>query len=361
MLLILQHLDRAQWQPHLACTHGRLAQAAQTLDIPTHIIPLPRLRRSRQFSRDWHIGSSAISKLARRIDAKILHANTVRAAIYAAPAAKTARRPFLWHMHDFWLSENRPRRVWVDRWGKRLLCLAAAQVIANSQATAGHLPCAGKVTVLPNAIDVSRFDPKTDGRPLRQQYDIPPDAPVVGMVGRLRPWKGQHRFIQIAVQVSQQRPESWFLIVGGSPFGVADGYAEEVQALAEKSGLGSQLIFTGHLDDVRPALAAMNVFVHPGDPEPFGLVNIEAMAMEKPVVAFAHGALPEIVVDGETGMLAQPDDIDELATAVLALLSNPEKAREMGRRGRSRVKTQFAIQPYIQQLSTLYQEIQRQP
>ncbi len=105
----------------------------------------------------------------------------------------------------------------------------------------------------------------------------------------------------------------------------------------------------------------MNVFVHPGDPEPFGLVNIEAMAMEKPVVAFAHGALPEIVVDGETGMLAQPDDIDELATAVLALLSNPEKAREMGRRGRSRVKTQFAIQPYIQQLSTLYQEIQRQP
>ncbi|HFQ92633.1 MAG TPA: glycosyltransferase family 1 protein [Anaerolineae bacterium] len=357
LLLMLQHLGRSRWQPHLACVDGRLAQAAQTLDIPTHIIPLPRLRRSRQFSRDWHVGSSAISKLARRIDAKILHANTVRAAIYAAPAAKTARRPFLWHMRDFWLSENRPKRVWIDRWGKRLLCLAAAQVIANSQATAGHLPCAGKVTVLPNAIDVSRFDPKTDGRTLRQQYNIPQDAPVVGMVGRLRPWKGQHRFIQMAAQVNQQLPESWFLIVGGSPFGVTDGYAEEVQALAEKSGLGSRLIFTGQLDDVRPALAAMNVFVHPGDPEPFGLVNIEAMAMEKPVVAFAHGALPEIVVDGETGVLAQPDDIDDLATAVLTLLSNPEKARKMGQNGRNRVKNHFNINHYMQKLDAIYRTL----
>ncbi len=361
LLLILQHLDRTQWQPHLACADGRLAQTTQSLNVPTHIIPLPRLRRSRQFSRDWHVGSSAISKLARRIDAKILHANTVRAAIYTAPAAKTARRPFLWHMRDFWLSESRPNWLWTDTWGKRFLCLVAARVIANSQATADHLPCAGKVTVLPNAIDVSRFDPNMDGRTLRQQYNIPQDASVVGMVGRLRPWKGQHRFIQMAAQVSQQMPETRFLIVGGSSFGVEDGYAEEVQAAAVKSGLDNRLIFTGHLDDVRPALAAMNVFVHPGDPEPFGLVNIEAMAMAKPVAAFAHGALPEIVVDGETGLLVPPNDMEALATAVLTLLRQPEKVREMGRYGRQRVQNQFNIQRYIRQLSDLYREILKQP
>ncbi|HID53531.1 MAG TPA: glycosyltransferase family 1 protein [Anaerolineae bacterium] len=331
LLLILQHLDRRQWQPHLACADGRLAQAAQSLNVPTHIVPLPRLRRSRQFSRDWRVGSSAISKLARQIDAKILHANTVRAAIYAAPAAKTARRPFLWHMRDFWLSENTPARLWGDKWGKRFLCLAARQVVANSQATARHLPCAKKVTVLPNAIDLSRFDPNMDGRTLRSQFNIPPDAPAVGMVGRLRPWKGQRRFIQMAAQVSQQMPETHFLIVGGSPFGVADGYAEEIQTLIAKSGLHNKLTFTGHLDDVRPALAAMDVFIHPGDPEPFGLVNIEAMAMGKPVVAFAHGALPEIVIDGETGLLVKPGDADALATAVLTLLRQPEKARKWGK------------------------------
>lgn len=354
LLLMLQHLDRSQWQPHLACANGRLAQASQSLNIPTHLISLPRLRRSRQFSHDWHVGSSAISKLAKQLDAKILHANTVRAAIYTAPAAKTARGPFLWHMRDFWLSESRPNRLWVDRWGKRFLCLAATRVIANSQATSRHLPCAGKTAVLLNAIDIARFDPTMDGRTLRQQFNIPLNIPVVGMVGRLRPWKGQHRFIQMAAQVSQQMPKAHFLITGGSPFGVADGYAVELRELVTKTGLDTRLTFTGHLDDVRPALAAMDVFIHPGDPEPFGLVNIEAMAMNKPVVAFAHGALPEIVVDGETGLLMQPDDVDVLATAVLNLLHHPEKARKMGQNGRHRVETHFNINQYMRKLDALY-------
>ncbi len=357
LLLILQHLDSTQWQPHLACPDGRLAQTAQSLNVPVHIVPLPRLRRSRQFSRDWHVGSSAISKLARRIDAKILHANTVRAAIYTAPAAKTTRRPFLWHMRDFWLSESRPNRLMADTWGKRFLCLSAAQVIVNSQATACHLPCSGKITVLPNAIDMARFDPHMDGRTLRQQFNIPLNIPVVGMVGRLRPWKGQHRFIQMAAQVSQQMPETRFLIVGGSPFGVADGYAAELRELVNKAGLDTRLTFTGHLDDVRPALAAIDVFVHPGDPEPFGLVNIEAMAMSKPVIAFAHGALPEIVVDGETGLLVPPDNVAGLATAVLNLLRNPEKARKMGENGRNRVKTHFNISHYMQKLDAIYRTL----
>lgn len=357
LLLILQHLDRHQWQPHLACADGRLAQTAQSLDIPIHHIPLPRLRRSRQFARDWHTGSRAISKLARQLDAKILHANTVRAAIYTAPAAQSTRRPFLWHMRDFWLSENRPNQLWADKWGKRFLCLVAARVIANSQATASHLPCTRKVAVLPNAIDVPRFDPNLDGRPLRQQFNIPLNAPVVGMVGRLRPWKGQRRFIQMAIQISQQMPESYFLIVGGSPFGVADSYAAEIQKFAAKSELGNRLVFTGHLDDVQPALVAMDVFVHPGDPEPFGLVNIEAMAMAKPVTAFAHGALPEIVIDGETGLLVQPDDIDGLATAVLDLLHQPEKARDWGRNGRLRVEAHFSISHYMTKLDALYRTL----
>ena len=131
--------------------------------------------------------------------------------------------------------------------------------------------------------------------------------------------------------------------MGGTPFQVGDDYPARLRDLATGLGLAARTVFTGHLDDVRPALAAMDVFVHAGNPEPFGLVVVEAMAMAKPVVAFTHGALPEIVVDGETGLLVPPGDEHTLAARVLHLLTHRDEARAMGERGRARVEAYFHI------------------
>ncbi len=344
LLLLMKHLDRSRWQPHLACIGGPLAEQAAALDIPVYHVPMPRLRRSPRFPVDWLVGARAIARIARETGAVLLHANTVRSALYAAPAARWAGIPFVWHMRDFWLSEGRPRWPRMDRWGKRLLCGSAARIIANSHAVAAHLPCRDKVTVVYNGIEVARFDPALDDGPFRREHGIPSDAPVVGTVGRLRPWKGQDRFLRAMARVAKRISEARFLIVGGAVFGVDDDYPQRLRRLAMDLGLADWVIFTGHLDDVRPALAAMDVFVHAGDPEPFGLVNVEAMAMSRPVVAFAHGALPEIVVDGETGMLVPPEDETALADAVVSLLRDPARRRDMGARGRARVETAFTAQ-----------------
>ena len=344
LLLLLKHLDRTCWRPHLACVDGPLAEEATALGVPVHVVRLPRLRRSLRAPLAWLGAAMALARLARRIDAALLVANTVRAAMVTGPGARLAGIPFVWHMRDFWLSEVRPGRLWADRLGKRLLCAAAGRVIVNSQATAAHLPCPDKVAVVHNGVEVERFDPAADGSSFRQQQGIPPDAPLVGTVGRLRPWKGQGRLLRALARVRDLMPEVWGLVVGGSPFDVRDGYPEYLRGLAADLGLGDHVLVTGQVADPGPALAAIDLFVHPGDPEPFGLVNVEAMAMGRPVVAFRHGALPEIVVDGETGLLVPPDDEAALAQAIVTLLREPARREAMGRAGRERVERYFTAQ-----------------
>lgn len=260
LLLLLQHLDHAEWQPHLACPDGALARQAREQGVPWHSISLPQLRRSRQFAQDWRYFSRDLARIAHENGAVALYANTVRAALYGMWAARIAKRPFLWHMRDFWLSETAPRFRGVDWAAKWVLCRAAAQVIANSAATASHLPCEGKTAVVHNGIDLARFAQALEGHVFRQAYHIPTDAPLVGMVGRLRPWKGQHRFIEMAALVRQSWPEAHFVLVGGVPLGEADSYPAQLRQQAAAHNLADCLHFTGHLSDVRPALAALDIF-----------------------------------------------------------------------------------------------------
>lgn len=357
LLLLLQHLDTAVWQPHLACPDGKLAEKAQPLDIPWEPIDLPRLRASAGFLGDWLGTARQLAQIANRTNATAIYANTVRAALYAALAAKMSKRPFIWHMRDFWLSENEPRFRQLDWAMKSVLCRTASHIITNSAATAGHLPCAQKITVVYNGIEPGRFAVAQDTAAFRQQHAIPANAPLVGMVGRLRPWKGQERFIQMAAAVTTTQPDTHFVIVGGSPFAVEDDYPQKLRQLAQASNLTHCLHFTGQLPDVRPALAALDIFVHPGEPEPFGLVNIEAMAAGKPVVALAHGALPEIVVHQKTGLLVPPGNVNELARAVNTLLADSPLQQQFGRAGQMRVKEQFTIQQTAVQIAAVLKKV----
>jgi glycosyltransferase involved in cell wall biosynthesis len=344
LLLVLRHLDNDRMPAHLACSGGPLAEHAAAQSVPIHLVSMGPLRRRVGGPMEWLAGARSIASLARQIGASLLVANTVRAAFYAAPAARLAHVPFVWYMRDFWLSEFRPRHLWADRLGKRLLCAAAARVLVNSNTTSDHLPCETKIIVIHNGIDIDRFDLTLGRTPFLNQHGIPADAPLVGTVGRLRPWKGQDRFLRSMARVADALPSARFLVVGGAIFDVQDSYPERLRRLAAELGIADRVTFTGQLADVRSAFAAMDVFVHPGDPEPFGLVNLEAMAMGKPVVAFAHGALPEIVRDGETGLLVPPGNEEALSGAVIDLLGDPHRRSAMGIAGRARVEAHFTAQ-----------------
>lgn len=361
LLLLLAHLDRTRWQPHVAGVPGALLDRAADLGIPTHPLDLPRLRRSPTAAYHAFATARHIAHIAHGLDALAIHSNTVRATFYAAFAAQIGRRPLIWHMRDFWLGENEPQRKGLDNFLKQILCRTAAHVITNSHAVATHLPPSPNISVVHNGIDLARFGQnlEAEGHTFRQQHAIPADAVLVGMVGRLRPWKGQPEFIQMAAHLHQQgQIQLHFLIVGGSPLPTAEDeqYLAHLHTLIHQHGLTPAFTFTGHLADVRPALAALDIFVHPGQPEPFGLVNIEAMALGKPIVAFAHGALPEIVVQGQTGFLVPPPDTAALATVVSQLAQSATLRHDMGHNGRARA-THFDIHRTAANVMAFYQEI----
>ncbi len=359
LLLILEYLDRSRWTPHLVCSSGSLAQAAERLGVTVHVINYPRLRRSPSCVSDLIMTTWTIAQLALTCDAALMHANTIRSSLYTAVAARLIRRPFVWHMRDFGLSEQSISPSWIDQSGKRWLCRMARTVICNSRAVADQLPCQDKVQPVLNGIKTASYVPHCDASLFRATCGLPSGALVVGMVGRLRPWKGQVRFLEMAAMIRSILPQTYFLVVGGDPFQVNDGYAQQLQAICAELDLGDRVIFTGQIEDVRPALAAMDVFVHPGDPEPFGLVNLEAMAMAKPVVAFAHGALSEIVQNGVTGCLVPPTDVPCLAAAVVELLGHSEKRAEMGAAGRFSVEANFSIEGTVRKIEDIYERILR--
>ena len=193
----------------------------------------------------------------------------------------------------------------------------------------------------------------------RAKYGISTDAPLVGTVGRLRPLKGQDRFLKSMAIVANAIPSARFVVVGGEIFGLGADYQAYLQRLSHELGLagaagGDRVIFTGQLADPSPAMAAIDVFVQPGAPEAFGLVNVEAMAMEKPVVGFAHGGLPEIVIPGETGLLVAPGDEISLAEAVITLLRDPGRRAELGHAGRARAVQEFNIEHMVRGVEAVF-------
>lgn len=348
LLMLLDGLDRNRWSLRLACCSGELSHQVEARGIPLHLVEMPSLRRLPLLAL-----LRTIYALARGIQADLIYANTARGALYAAPAGLLSGRPFIWHMRDFSFTEA---NTWMDRPLKWFVSHCASVVVANSAATANQLPDSARVRVIHNGINLMTLDSTLSAAVARQRLGLPAEAQIVGMLGRLRPWKGQERFIRIAAKVLRESPDTYFVIAGGDPFGINDGYATKLRCWVEELGIANKLTFTGQLHEVAEVLTAMDLFVHPGEPEPFGLVNLEAMAMGKPVVAFAHGALPEIVEQDVTGILVPPGDEDAGAAAIVELLRTPTRMKELGAAGRARVESLFQIEGTVRAVDELLQQ-----
>lgn len=173
-------------------------------------------------------------------------------------------------------------------------------------------------------------------------------APVLGVVGRLSAEKG-HRFAIAAMpQIIAHTPGARLLIVGSGPL------EAELKGLVTRLGLTGCVDFLGFVQEVRTAYAAMDLLLVPSLSDAFPLVILEGMMMELPVVGARTGGIAEIVLDGETGVLVPPGDSAALAKACQDLLSQPEVAKDMGRRGRRRALTEFDPAQFIIRHERLY-------
>jgi glycosyltransferase involved in cell wall biosynthesis len=193
------------------------------------------------------------------------------------------------------------------------------------------------------------------GVEVRRELGIAACAPLVAMIGRVQPWKGQHVFVKAAATVAQHVPDARFVIVGGASGAEDEQYLESLRTTSAKLGIADRVMFTGERNDVANFIAAADVIVHASvDPEPFGLVLIEAMAAGKPVIASNGGGPAEIVLDGETGFLTDPGDAQALAERTITLLRDPELRARMGAAASARVEHEFSFEQMIERLEQVF-------
>ena len=297
----------------------------------------------------------------RRNHVDIVHTNSLKADLLGGIAGRLSGRTVVWHIRDRIDDDYLPRSV--VRTFRILARWIPHFVIANSKATLRslHLPSSKSSTSIPSGIDFNvRRSVVHDGTHSRVLYrrDSEPDGLFqVGLIGRICPWKGQHIFLQAAAFVHKRFPNARFVIVGSSLFGELE-YDREVRLLPERLGIADFVTFTGFRSDVDDVICEMDLIVHASTTgEPFGQVIIEGMAAGKPVIATNGGGVPEIVEDGKTGILVPMGDIQAMAEAMCRMLADPASAREMGVRGRQRVREHFKIGQTARKVEVIYQSL----
>jgi glycosyltransferase involved in cell wall biosynthesis len=283
----------------------------------------------------------ALAGEARPFD--LLYANSPKSFVVAALAGLLARRPVVWHLRDI-LGQGHFSRANV-RMVVALANWCAVRVVANSRATADAFVAAGGraslVTVVHNGIDAAPFDalgPDTRAA-VRAELGIPDDVFLVGCFSRLHPWKGQHVLLDAVARM----PGVHALVVGGALFSGEAPYEAELRARAQLPGFAGRVHMLGVRGDVPRLLAACDVVVHASVlAEPFGRVLVEAMLARRPVVATAAGGVPEVVSDGETGVLVPPGDARALGEAIDALRRDPARVAALARRGADHARACFS-------------------
>jgi glycosyltransferase involved in cell wall biosynthesis len=228
--------------------------------------------------------------------------------------------------------------------------LPARAVGCSSQASAeaqGHLRPRRRTFVVWPGIEL---DGRAEAAPA--PLDLPAGRVVIGLVGRLQPWKGQHHLLQALALLRDREHDVHGLFVGGSAFGFSQGYPAELAELVDRLELGDRVTMTGQVPDADPYLRRMDVFVNASSGEPFGIVMPEAMAHGLPIVAVASAGPLEIVEDGTTGLLVERPDGGLLADALEQLVGDPERRRRMGEAGRERCLRLFTAERMVARLET---------
>jgi glycosyltransferase involved in cell wall biosynthesis len=345
---------------------GPLADRLRASGIDVEIIPFGLPRRL----GDIRPRTSAELRLLRLIRAfrpDVIHSHMLRAVLACRLASAGDRRALRVTQAPGKFSLHTPRLQWLDR--RTLfrddLVMGSCKVIADQYLALG----ARSVAVSYYGCDVRRLDPLTSGAAFRGEFGLSNAVPTVGMVAHMYPSrlhdfqdmgvKGHEVFLDAAPLILQKVPGAHLFVVGDEMIGEGN-YRRGLESRAIALGLAGHLHFTGHRSDIASVLAGLDVVVNPSLEESACYAMVEALLMQRGVVASNVGGLPDTVQHGETGLLVPPGDPAALATAVTELLADARRRREMARRGRERCLRQFDIHATVAQVEALYRQSLRE-
>lgn len=358
-------LDRSRYEPLvLLFSEGTLATKLRDAKIETHVMAMSgrvidarkddlgggTLLRVKDVATTV-LFAARVRRFMRQQGVALVHTNSLKSDLIGGFAARAARLPLVWHVRDRIADDYLPRTV---ARAFRLMCqIVPTRVIAISEAVKQTLGTSPRIRVVHDGTPLPALP-----APARASDR---DGPLVGLVGRITPWKGQDVFLCAAGIVRRQFPDARFQVIGAALFGERD-YEQRLREIVRSEGLADAVEFTGFRDDVPALIARLDLLVHASTTgEPFGQVVIEAMAAGKPVVATRGGAIPEIVIEGQTGLIVPMGDPAAMAQAIASLLADPARAAAMGVAGRDRVRERFTIDRTAAGVQAVYDELLARP
>lgn len=302
------------------------------------------------------LGSAlALARLIREHRIEIVHAHMARDYPLASVAARRAGGAQLVITRHVLFSLHKLHRFTLSR---------VARVIAVSEAVARSLSAQGifpprKISVVTNGIDVRRFDASATAlcrETFRRSAGVEPEKRLVGMLGEIKPLKGQGEFLRAASAIARRFADVDFVIAGCDTSRTGEHRAH-VERLVNELDLRERVHLTGWVDDVAPLLASLDIFVSASHNESFGLTIAEAMASGVAVVATATEGAREIIEDGLTGKLVPIGDVDALVSAVIELLEDEQERQRIGARARETARERFSLDRMVDATERIYREV----
>ena len=289
----------------------------------------------------------------------VVHTHSSKAGIVGRVAACAAKTPFIVHtihgqaFHKF----ANPIKNWffkkAEWWAaKRCHAIFAVAQAMIDQCMEAHITRYSKYKVVYSGMELEPFLNNTPDISLRNELGIPEDSPVIGTVARLFPLKGYEYFVSAAAIIAKKHPNVKFLIVGNGIL------KEKIEKEILKLGIKDNFIFAGLVppSEIYKYISLMNILVHLSLREGLPRAVVQALASGKPAIGYELDGTPEVIINGKTGYIVKPKEIDAVANAALKLIENPKLAEKMGKKGRDSVKTKFDWKRMVNVLEKEYYE-----
>ncbi|MGH9875241.1 MAG: glycosyltransferase family 4 protein [Pyrinomonadaceae bacterium] len=376
-LYLVRNLDPAQWRPIVVCPEeGDLTRACRDSGIEVHLVNQPRL-----WSTSFRVGTARVPNpaawawdgwLIRRAQkqlrkflvqcsADLVVTKGLSAHFLGGLAARKSGTPCVWHLQDF-ISE---RTFGIYR---RAFGLAARwlpeQIIVDGRTIAEQLPRSlqSRITVIHNGVDTNIFRPDLDGGKVRRELDIPADHLVIGHVGRITPWKGQHYLIEAFARIAGDYPNVTLLLIG-SPVFDNDSYQRRLQNTVAQLGLEGRVKLPGYRHDIPNVLAAMDIFAFTSiekDTSPLALLS--AMSCGLPIVSFDIPGALELLASKDQFLLVPVEDVARLGSALANVIADERLRRRLGAAARRQATSEFNLDKYRDRIEHVFRDtLQRGP
>lgn len=366
LLLLLKYLDKAKFYPVVILPNdGPLKNELEKVNIEVHIAPVLKLYRKMfspknliTFFSDIKKGVTISNELHKKYHFDIVYSNTLAVLLGLFFVRKTKIK-HIWHVHEIIESPS----VFKKAFMKILSLKATSSIIYNSIATktfweTNHA-IRKKGVVVWNGVennDLSISDNEIDN--LRKQlFNATQNKIIIGLVGRISRWKGQQILLDSFEEIFKTY-QNIKLVYIGSPPPNQEVFLEQLNLQIAEKKLSDKVTILSFRKDISTIWHCIDVAVVPStEPEPFGLVAIEAMFAKKPVIGSNHGGLTEIIINNETGFLVEPNNQKQLSEALNELIKNQELREQFGNAGYQRAVNEFSIDKYVSSIENLFDKI----